>query len=253
MTDMFSPGGTLRTAREKLKLSQHDIAEATRIKLPMVDAIENNDFSRIAAPFYGKGFIKLYAERVGLDPAPLIRDYLVRHAQAVRPSLITESVSARPVPAMPAAARDRLGPVRSPVQPSVSAGEWFAMVRESATRVARDVDVAVRQTVRSVAASWASRGELGQGVMRDPRRAREYGRSAELPVGRYVAIGVAIVVVAILVGFSVHLLVRRPASATPRLSEEVVPAPPKPSTGAAAPRLRLAEEPPAPYLKPRKP
>jgi len=45
---------------------------------------EDNDFSRIPAPVYGKGFIKLYAEFLGLDPAPLIAEYASRFAVPVR-------------------------------------------------------------------------------------------------------------------------------------------------------------------------
>lgn len=252
MTDMFSPGGTLRAAREKLRLTQADIAEATRIKVHMVDAIENNDFSRISAPLYGKGFIKLYAERVGLDPAPLIRDYLIRHAQAVRPTLNADGVKAgaarmeashAPMP------RERPRPVR----PEVSAGDLLAKGREAAVRMAHDVDVAVRQAAGAIASAWASRRETGRGVMRDPRLAREYGRGLELPVGRYAAIGTAVVVVAILVGFAVHLVIRESPSERMASVDRIVTTPPKTPVNVATPRLRLAEEPPAPYLKPRKP
>jgi cytoskeletal protein RodZ len=51
------------------------VAEATRIKVQIVEAIEQDDFSRIPAPTYAKGFIKLIAEQVGEDPAPLLQAY----------------------------------------------------------------------------------------------------------------------------------------------------------------------------------
>lgn len=250
MTDMFSPGGTLRAAREKLKLTQSDIAETTRIKVHMVDSIENNDFSRISAPLYGKGFIKLYAERVGLDPAPLIRDYLIRHAQAVRPTLNANSVQSGSSPAradVPPMSRAR------PVRPAVSVGDLVVKGSEVIGGVWREVAAAGRQAAASVASAWASRGEVSRGVMRDPRRAREYGRGVELPVGRYAAMGMAILVIAILAGFAVHLLIRESPSTQPVPLDRVVSAPPKTPAKGVAPRLRLAEEPPAPYLKPRKP
>ena len=83
MNDLFTLGDTLRMAREQLKMSQSDVAETTRMKAHIVDAIERNDFSRIAVPLYGKGFVRLYAQCVGLDPEPLVRDYLVRHARTL--------------------------------------------------------------------------------------------------------------------------------------------------------------------------
>ena len=48
------------------------------MKVQVVEAIEREDFSSIAAPIYSKGFIKLYAEYVGLDPKPLIDDFVNR-------------------------------------------------------------------------------------------------------------------------------------------------------------------------------
>lgn len=68
-------GPTLQEARLRKKLTTSQVAELTRVKLQIVDDLENDDFHRIAAPIYGKGFIRLIAECVGLDPAPLIADY----------------------------------------------------------------------------------------------------------------------------------------------------------------------------------
>ncbi|MFW5871325.1 MAG: helix-turn-helix domain-containing protein [Verrucomicrobiota bacterium] len=69
-------GRKLREAREEKELSQSEVASGTRMKVQMVSAIEEEDFSDVAAPIYGKGFIKLYAEFVGLDPQPLINEYV---------------------------------------------------------------------------------------------------------------------------------------------------------------------------------
>ena len=69
-------GHILRNARIAKQLTASQVAEATRMKVQIVQDLENDDFHRIAATIYGKGFIKLYAECVGLDPHPLIQDYL---------------------------------------------------------------------------------------------------------------------------------------------------------------------------------
>ena len=74
----MSLGDKLKQARQARKLTPSEIASATRMKVQVVEALEQEDFSRIAAPIYAKGFIKLYAEYVGLDPAPLIDDYITR-------------------------------------------------------------------------------------------------------------------------------------------------------------------------------
>jgi transcriptional regulator with XRE-family HTH domain len=68
-------GEQLRDARRKMNLTASEVASATRVKVQLIEDIENENFERIAAPIYGKGFIKLYAEYVALDPRPLIAEY----------------------------------------------------------------------------------------------------------------------------------------------------------------------------------
>jgi len=69
-------GEKLRDARLKRKLTTSQVAAATRMKVQIVEDLENEDFTRIAAPIYGKGFIKMYAQHVGLDPRPLVAEYM---------------------------------------------------------------------------------------------------------------------------------------------------------------------------------
>ena len=73
-------GEKLCNARLARKESASDVAAATRMKVQIVEAIEREDFLIMSAPIYAKGFIRLYAEHVGLDPKPLIEDYMTRYA-----------------------------------------------------------------------------------------------------------------------------------------------------------------------------
>jgi len=68
-------GQILREARESKGMTIAEAAEATRILFPVIEGLETEDFRRIAAPIYGRGFIKIYAEVLGLDPNPLLNDY----------------------------------------------------------------------------------------------------------------------------------------------------------------------------------
>lgn len=70
-------GKILQEARLKKHLTTSQVAELTRMKIQIVDDLEHDDFHRLAATIYGKGFIKLFAEAVDLDPRPLIDDYLL--------------------------------------------------------------------------------------------------------------------------------------------------------------------------------
>ncbi len=69
-------GETLKSAREALGLTHKDVAESTHMLTQMVAEIEDEDYHRFTAPVYGKGFIKLFAKAVGLDPAPLVAEFL---------------------------------------------------------------------------------------------------------------------------------------------------------------------------------
>ncbi len=73
-------GEQLRKAREGLNYTASQVAAATRMKTQTVEAIDKNQFDRIPAPIYCKGFIKLYAEHVNLDPKPLLDQYVAEFA-----------------------------------------------------------------------------------------------------------------------------------------------------------------------------
>lgn len=72
-------GDTLRTARESAGLSVEDIVNSTHMTARKVECLEKNAFDdsfEFAAPVYVKGFIRSYARAVGIDPEPLVRDYI---------------------------------------------------------------------------------------------------------------------------------------------------------------------------------
>lgn len=73
---MIEFGKTLRDAREAKGYTIGQIAEVTRLMPSMVEDLEKENFSRIAAPIYGRGFVKLYCEAVGLDPKPLVAEFM---------------------------------------------------------------------------------------------------------------------------------------------------------------------------------
>ena len=79
-------GNILREARERKNLTPAQVAETTRMLQQIVEDLEVENFKRIAAPIYGRSFIKLYAGLVGLDPAPLLDDFnLLYNAAANEP------------------------------------------------------------------------------------------------------------------------------------------------------------------------
>ena len=73
---MIEFGKTLREAREAKGLTIGQIAETTHMMSSIIEDLENERFSKIAAPIYGRGFVKLYCEAVGIDPKPLIAEFM---------------------------------------------------------------------------------------------------------------------------------------------------------------------------------
>jgi len=69
-------GARLRDARERRGLSLREIADATKISASVLDALERNDFSRIPAGIFGRGFVRSFAAEVGLDPEQAVRDFI---------------------------------------------------------------------------------------------------------------------------------------------------------------------------------
>ena len=69
-------GQTLRAAREAKGLSASELAANTHLLVQIVEGLENEDFRRIPAPIYGRGFVKLYCEAVGLDPKPMQAEFM---------------------------------------------------------------------------------------------------------------------------------------------------------------------------------
>lgn len=85
---MMEFGKSLKQAREAKGLSVAQMVEETHLAPATISELENEDFSHIAAPIYGRGFVKLYCEAVGLDPKPFVSEFMEifsgNHDSAIR-------------------------------------------------------------------------------------------------------------------------------------------------------------------------
>jgi len=97
----MSLGTTFRQAREEKGQTISQVAEATRMLAQIVEDLERDDFRRIAAPIYGRGFIKLYAEHLGLDSEPLIREFMEIYTGSRPPQVTRRSVEEAPAEPQP--------------------------------------------------------------------------------------------------------------------------------------------------------
>jgi hypothetical protein len=69
-------------ARERLGLSVDALAERTRIRPHVIEAIEGDDFSACGGDFYARGHLRTLARVLGVDVAPLLETYDEQYADA---------------------------------------------------------------------------------------------------------------------------------------------------------------------------
>ena len=73
---MIEFGKSLRLAREAKGYTVAQLADITRMAPKTVQELESENFSHIAAPIYGRGFVKLYCEAVGLEAKPFVNEFM---------------------------------------------------------------------------------------------------------------------------------------------------------------------------------
>jgi transcriptional regulator with XRE-family HTH domain len=74
-----SIGDTLAEARRQAGLTITQVSQRTRIRESIIRGIEQGDFSACGGDFYARGHIRSIAGAVGIDPAPLIKEYDAEH------------------------------------------------------------------------------------------------------------------------------------------------------------------------------
>lgn len=80
---MASLGQRLREARESQGLSLEEIEASTRIRKSYLVAIEDEDYDSLPHPTYVRGFLKTYANRLGIDAAEILDLYPLRDSRPV--------------------------------------------------------------------------------------------------------------------------------------------------------------------------
>jgi len=76
---MFEIGRSLQEARERRRLSYSQVEQDTKIRSRYIKALEDEQFSVLPGPTYTKGFLRAYADFLGLDGQLFIDEYNSRH------------------------------------------------------------------------------------------------------------------------------------------------------------------------------
>lgn len=86
MEGMQEVGGRLKTERERQERSLADVYQATHITTRYLEALEKGAFEVIPGEVYLKGFLRRYAQFLGLDGEELVRAYLATRAEVEGPA-----------------------------------------------------------------------------------------------------------------------------------------------------------------------
>ncbi len=69
-------GKELKQLRERIGIELQTVAKETKISLKILEFLEEENFEKLPALVYLKGFLKGYAQSLGLDPQKVAEDYL---------------------------------------------------------------------------------------------------------------------------------------------------------------------------------
>lgn len=102
--DRPSVGRALQQARIAAGLTVDEVSTTTRVRVPLLQGIEQDDYSRCGGDVYARGHIRVLARAVGLDPDALVTQYDAEHGGRPVPTLTApmfEAERIRPEPRRP--------------------------------------------------------------------------------------------------------------------------------------------------------
>src|SRR5437763_6120378 len=73
--NMSNFGDSFKKARDSKGISLDRIAAETRISSRFLLAIESEEFHLLPGGIFNRGFVRTYADKVGLDPDQAVADY----------------------------------------------------------------------------------------------------------------------------------------------------------------------------------
>lgn len=95
---MVEIGNALRTSRERQGIELGEVERETRIRARYLVALESEQFELLPARAYAKGFLRVYADFLGLDGRLIVAEFNARFPDAEQPELAPAQVSVNVAP-----------------------------------------------------------------------------------------------------------------------------------------------------------
>ena len=86
---MATFGENLRRERELRGVSLRDMAEATKISLRFLDALEKGKVEQLPGGLFPRAFVRQYARFLGLDSEKIVAEFLFEHGESGLPERVT--------------------------------------------------------------------------------------------------------------------------------------------------------------------
>jgi helix-turn-helix protein/GAF domain-containing protein len=86
-------GAEMRKQREQREIALATIAEKTKIKQSLLEAMERDDLSQWPNGFFRRAFMRAYAQAIGLGPDEVVRDFVAFHDGPIEQASAISSLS----------------------------------------------------------------------------------------------------------------------------------------------------------------
>src|SRR5436190_13500851 len=87
-------GNRMRQRRERQQIALASIAEQTKIKASLLDAMERDDLSHWPSGIFRRAFIRAYAVAVNLDPDVVVRQFVDTFPDPLEASITPDAIAA---------------------------------------------------------------------------------------------------------------------------------------------------------------
>ena len=93
-------GARLRLQRERQQVPLTTIADQTKIKIALLEGLERDDVSHWPTGIFRRSYVRAYAQAIGLEPDPVVREFLIRYPDPFEDETAVEESGSR-LPEMP--------------------------------------------------------------------------------------------------------------------------------------------------------
>ena len=86
-------GARLRSQRERQDVALATIAAETKINMALLEGLERDDLSRWPGGLFRRAYVRTYAQKIGLDPEQVVREFLEQYPDPVDTTSPVEAIA----------------------------------------------------------------------------------------------------------------------------------------------------------------